>query len=47
MTETLTPTAPIEVEEQAGAPQRGWAGQNLPRKEDKRLVQGEGVFSTT
>ncbi len=23
---------------------RGWAGQSVPRKEDKRLVQGEGVF---
>src|SRR3954453_22613172 len=23
---------------------RGWAGQSIPRKEDKRLVQGEGVF---
>ena len=23
---------------------RGWAGQSIPRKEDQRLVQGEGVF---
>ena len=23
---------------------RGWAGQSVPRKEDQRLVQGEGVF---
>ena len=23
---------------------RGWAGQSVPRKEDRRLVQGEGVF---
>ena len=23
---------------------RGWAGQSIPRKEDKRLVQGHGVF---
>jgi CO/xanthine dehydrogenase Mo-binding subunit len=39
---TLTPTRPLIVEEQET--QRGWAGQNTPRKEDKRLVQGEGVF---
>src|SRR5213592_4546276 len=23
---------------------RGWAGQSIPRKEDRRLVQGQGVF---
>src|SRR5829696_969072 len=23
---------------------RGWAGQSIPRKEDQRLVQGQGVF---
>src|SRR5207237_4147318 len=27
-----------------GAPERGWAGTNVPRKDDKRLVQGEGLF---
>jgi len=44
MTETtVTPERPIVVEE-TEAPQRGWAGTNVPRKEDKRLVQGEGVF---
>ena len=30
--------------EKVGAPQKGWAGQSVPRKEDKRLLQGEGVF---
>ncbi|HKI91853.1 MAG TPA: hypothetical protein VJ986_06105, partial [Gaiellaceae bacterium] len=24
--------------------QKGWAGQSVPRKEDKRLLQGEGLF---
>src|SRR5207244_3929570 len=42
MTETLSPTQPLVVEE--GEEQRGFAGTNVPRKEDKRLVQGEGVF---
>src|SRR5205823_1581573 len=43
MTETtVAPPRPAVVEE--GKPQKGWAGQNVPRKEDKRLVQGEGVF---
>jgi CO/xanthine dehydrogenase Mo-binding subunit len=41
MTET-TVTEPVVVEEQETRP--GYAGQNVPRKEDKRLVQGEGVF---
>jgi len=36
MSTTVAP-APVEVK-------KGWAGQNVPRKEDKRLVQGEGVF---
>ena len=35
-------TEPIVVEE--GETRPGFAGQNVPRKEDKRLVQGEGVF---
>src|SRR5205814_4564325 len=30
--------------ERVQAPQKGWAGQSVPRKEDKRLTQGEGVF---
>ena len=25
-------------------PQKGWGGQSVKRKEDKRLLQGEGVF---
>jgi len=32
------------VEERVEAPQKGFIGQNVPRKEDKRLVQGQGVF---
>jgi CO/xanthine dehydrogenase Mo-binding subunit len=39
---TVAPPKPVVVEE--GKPQKGWAGQNVPRKEDKRLLQGEGVF---
>ena len=42
-TTTITPGRALVVEE-TEAPQRGWAGTNVPRKEDKRLVQGEGVF---
>jgi 2-furoyl-CoA dehydrogenase large subunit len=35
-----TTIAPERVE----TPRKGFAGQNVPRKEDKRLVQGQGVF---
>jgi len=35
-----TTVAPEKVE----APERTWSGQSLPRKEDRRLVQGQGVF---
>src|SRR5919109_858968 len=43
MTETtVAPPKPVVIEE--GKPTPGWAGQNVPRKEDKRLLQGEGVF---
>jgi len=35
-TTTVAP-APTEV-------QKGWGGQSVPRKEDKRLLQGDGVF---
>jgi CO/xanthine dehydrogenase Mo-binding subunit len=43
MTETtVTPDAPITVEEREVRP--GFIGQNVPRKEDKRLLEGEGVF---
>ena len=42
-TETITPERALVVEE-GGAPEKGWAGTNVPRKEDRRLVQGQGVF---
>src|SRR6266542_533450 len=42
MSETTTVTEPIVVDE--GETRPGYAGQSVPRKEDKRLVQGEGVF---
>ena len=35
--ETTLAPAPVEV-------QKGWGGQSVPRKEDKRLLRGEGVF---
>src|SRR3989442_7799766 len=42
MTETtVTPERPLVVE--SGELKPGFIGQNVPRKEDKRLVQGEGV----
>ncbi|HTS73194.1 MAG TPA: xanthine dehydrogenase family protein molybdopterin-binding subunit, partial [Gaiellaceae bacterium] len=41
MSET-TVTEPIVVEETETKP--GYAGQSVPRKEDARLVQGQGVF---
>src|ERR671924_1968767 len=39
---TVTPERPLVVEETETRP--GFIGQNVPRKEDKRLVQGQGVF---
>src|SRR5436190_1359700 len=36
---TTTPTVAPEVTE---AP--SWSGQSVPRKEDRRLLQGQGVF---
>ena len=43
MTETtVTPTEPLVVEEQETRP--GFIGKNVPRKEDRRLVRGEGIF---
>src|SRR5215218_9269472 len=39
---TVTPTEPMVVEEQETRP--GFIGKNVPRKEDRRLVQGEGIF---
>jgi CO/xanthine dehydrogenase Mo-binding subunit len=41
-TTTVSPAQPLVVEE--GEAQRGFIGTNVPRKEDKRLVQGDGVF---
>ena len=40
MTETIE--APLVVEKTET--KRGWLGTSIPRKEDKRLVQGQGVF---
>ncbi len=40
MSETTIAPSPVEIK----APERRWAGQSIPRKEDKRLTQGEGVF---
>src|SRR5918997_665361 len=43
MTDTaVTPAEPITVERDELAP--GFIGQNVARKEDRRLVQGDGVF---
>jgi 2-furoyl-CoA dehydrogenase large subunit len=39
---TTTPTDPLVAERTETKP--GWVGQSVPRKEDRRLVQGEGVF---
>src|SRR5947209_15280842 len=39
---TVTPERPLVVEE--GDVKPGFIGQSVPRKEDKRLLQGEGVF---
>jgi CO/xanthine dehydrogenase Mo-binding subunit len=39
---TVAPGQALTVEEQEVKP--GFIGQNVPRKEDQRLVQGEGVF---
>ena len=39
---TVAPAEPLVVEE--GEEKRGFLGVNVPRKEDRRLVQGEGVF---
>src|SRR5215208_2018923 len=41
MTDTTLERALVVEETET---KRGWAGQSIPRKEDKRLVQGEGVF---
>ena len=36
--------APERTEVEAPAEPERWAGRNVPRKEDRRLVQGQGVF---
>lgn len=38
------PTASTTVTEKVAAPEKGYIGLSVPRKEDKRLVQGQGVF---
>ncbi|MDP9286267.1 MAG: hypothetical protein M3P41_15130, partial [Actinomycetota bacterium] len=40
---TLSTTIAPEQVEVAG-PAEQWKGQSVPRKEDRRLVQGQGVF---
>ena len=40
MTTSSTTITPEQVEQA----QQTWAGQSVPRKEDRRLVQGQGVF---
>ncbi len=42
MTETTTVAEPVVVEKTETKP--GYAGQSIPRKEDRRLVQGQGLF---
>jgi CO/xanthine dehydrogenase Mo-binding subunit len=42
MSETVV--APERTEIEAPAEQQRWAGQSIPRKEDRRLVQGQGIF---
>src|SRR5262247_2068655 len=39
---TETAAGPVVVERTGASP--GFAGTSVPRKEDRRLVQGEGVF---
>src|SRR3954453_15018962 len=40
MTETTIAPAPVEIL----APAKHWQGQSVPRKEDRRLTEGQGVF---
>ena len=42
--EAGTVAAPVIELPETEAPQPGYIGQSVPRKEDKRLTQGEGVF---
>ena len=41
---STTTTTPTVTTEQGTELKRGWAGQSIPRKEDRRLVQGQGLF---
>ncbi|HEY3183223.1 MAG TPA: xanthine dehydrogenase family protein molybdopterin-binding subunit [Gaiellaceae bacterium] len=40
----MSETTVAPAEQEVAAPQEEWKGQSLPRKEDRRLVQGQGVF---
>jgi CO/xanthine dehydrogenase Mo-binding subunit len=40
MSETTIAPAPVEIR----LPEKKWSGQSVPRKEDRRLTQGQGVF---
>jgi CO/xanthine dehydrogenase Mo-binding subunit len=40
MSETTIAPAPVEIRQ----PEKKWSGQSVPRKEDRRLTQGQGVF---
>ena len=44
MSETTTTIAPAPLVVEEGESKPGFAGTSVPRKEDKRLLQGEGVF---
>ena len=44
MSETIVAPDRVEVEVEAPAEPQRWSGQSIPRKEDGRLVQGQGVF---
>src|SRR5262245_19103505 len=37
-------SSPTIAPERVGQSEEAWSGRNVPRKEDKRLVQGQGVF---
>jgi 2-furoyl-CoA dehydrogenase large subunit len=40
----MTEAPTITTTQQETTLQKGWIGQSIPRKEDKRLVQGQGMF---
>src|SRR5262245_59700255 len=37
-------SSPTIAPERVGQSEEAWSGRNVPRKEDRRLVQGQGVF---